>query len=1681
MEATVYDRSSAKIFWNQLQAVALKSYLLKRRKACKTAIEVLLPVAIMVLIILIRLAVKRSNVDEKSYADDAAKFNPTESANVFKAILDDGGYLIAFTPDSPLVTDVKQRFMSMYPQFTNNYFKTFVSEEDMNDYMTSSRYIKDADNRPLWQAVVFTGSSGNQWNYKIRMNASDAGGSSDNQGIPDTDATIAVDTLTLQYSGAWKTYYFTRGLLFMQHFIDSYILNRTAQIDMTTRNVSLTVEPAPTVAHISDDFAGIVSGLLPFFYTLVYIYPVSQLIQLLVEEKEQRIKETMKMMGLNDFVLWLGWVITYAGMFFITALLITAITNNTVYEYSNKGYILLYFWLFGLSVYAYSYLVSSIFSRARVGSTTGAIVFLLIFFPYFAVSGGSRSQKTAGCLSAPVCFGLGTKVIADLESNEQGVTASSAGTEVDFFSYNDMIGMLIFDIFFYLILGWYLDKVVPQSYGVAQPWYFCFSPSYWRGGSSPSSSAVASDDHELLEVDPKRAANFEAASAELKVGLQARKLVKHFPSEDGNPVIAVKDFSIDMYEDQIFALLGHNGAGKTTSISVLSGMYPPTSGDAKVFGNSIKTNMYRIRQNLGVCPQHSILWDILTVEEHLRIFAKIKGVPSDKIEQSIKDIIAECGLTEKTHVKTGLLSGGQKRKVCVAMALIGGSKVVFLDEPTSGMDPYSRRNMWELLRRAKKGRVIILTTHFMDEADQLGDRIAIMAKGEIQCCGSSLFLKSRYGVGYTLTLNMAHSDAKAGVNVVQNLVQKHTDRAEVLAIAGSEIAFRLPFDASSSFPALFSEIDSRQRELRIEGYSISVTTLEEVFLRVGREEEANERDRVVSKIEKTKDDRKSAVGENFNVRTNEQVSFPQHVRALLLKRWHNAKRDRRVWTWQILYPFVILLVGLGLLKVGDSFAFPSPTVNTSVYNKGLNNPIPFNNNSLASTYPTAALTSSIFPGNSYALAINNVDTPAAMRTWLLNTYKNRAFRETRYGAFVWNSVTPPSQKANVFHDFRLFINTTSREALPIHYNLYSNLVLQQVTGDTTASIQMKIVPFPLTEDQKALNGSLSSIVIAIGLAFIPASVVGWIVKERESKAKKQQELSGMSITAYWISNYIWDVVNFAIPILLAIIVMYIYQVQNLIGENFGAFFLLLIFYAISIPPFTYVASFLFTNHSTAQNVLVMVYILSGAILLIVSVVLDIIPSTRDANKTIKFFFRLIPNFCLGNGIAELQVRKTVIATLGKPKGAFDMEVVGYNLIFMTWEAIFYMGLVFLIEYVLKRPDLLARFVSQPNRVDRPYEEDPDVINERQRLLEGQNDDLIQVKQLRKVFPGRLGDPEAKVAVKNVTFGVHSGEVFGLLGINGAGKTTLMRMLTADETVTSGSARLAGLDIVSQQDETRKQIGYCPQFDALIETMTAYEQLTLYCQLRGVVEEEIPQYVERMIQHLGLSPFATQPCGGYSGGNKRKLSLGMALVGNPKILFLDEPSTGMDPGARRFMWDLISSISRGRSVVLTTHSMEECEALCERLCIMVGGRMRCIGTTTHLKNRYGQGYQLDANTGSQPVKPLSRFIRQNFPGAHVIEKHENSLKYSIPKGNYTLGELFGIFEHRRAELNISEYALSETSLEQVFISFARQQEEETGVVEGLNTKKLNDDDDGDDEKSQQYSIEVPKSPTIKEAL
>lgn len=329
----------------------------------------------------------------------------------------------------------------------------------------------------------------------------------------------------------------------------------------------------------------------------------------------------------------------------------------------------------------------------------------------------------------------------------------------------------------------------------------------------------------------------------------------------------------------------------------------------------------------------------------------------------------------------------------------------------------------------------------------------------------------------------------------------------------------------------------------------------------------------------------------------------------------------------------------------------------------------------------------------------------------------------------------------------------------------------------------------------------------------------------------------------------------------------------------------------------------------------------------------------------------------------------------------------------------------------------------------------------------QSTDILLVQDLMKQF--KLGG-EKFTAVNNLSFGVKNGECFGLLGVNGAGKTTSFRMLTGDEIMTSGRAAILGTRLENDRRKFLAQIGYCPQFDSIIGDLTGREMLRLFARLRGMHPDAIEGEIERQISQVGIGEYADRKCGTYSGGNKRKLNVAQALVADPPIVFLDEPSSGVDPASRRKLWKVIQAVQRnGQAVILTSHSMEECDELCNRLGIMVNGQFQCFGSSPYLKQKFGQGFTILVKLNTQHLTPeesiglvaaFKEYISEKFHGKCLVkDEHKDYVHFHVTDPHTPWAHLFSTMENAKISFGeVTDYSVSETTLEQVFISFARHQ-------------------------------------------
>jgi len=345
---------------------------------------------------------------------------------------------------------------------------------------------------------------------------------------------------------------------------------------------------------------------------------------------------------------------------------------------------------FGFSIIMFAFMMTAIFGKAKtVGAVGGISMMLGACLYYLQVFFNSTSSLFwfIGFLS-PSAFAMGIDTI--LKFDLEGTPLSSDvlwSTEVCGLPLAGVLIMLAVDTVLYGMLAAWLDNIIPTEYGTRRQSWFCLMPSYWM----PQIQS-----QRRMSVLPTEMIGNEAVII--------RNIKKTF-SGIGKPTVkAVQDVSLDIYAGEITAILGHNGAGKSTLFNMLTGMTSSSGGSATIFGYDINdpNQMNEIRKMTGICPQHDVLFDELTPREHLQFFARIRGIKDEFINTEVDTILDDIDLKDKANAIASKLSGGPKRKLSVGIALIGDPKLIFLDEPTAGVDPYSRRQ--QFLRKRKRAR-----------------------------------------------------------------------------------------------------------------------------------------------------------------------------------------------------------------------------------------------------------------------------------------------------------------------------------------------------------------------------------------------------------------------------------------------------------------------------------------------------------------------------------------------------------------------------------------------------------------------------------------------------------------------------------------------------------------------------------------------------------------------------------------------------------------------------------------------------------------------------------------------------------------------------------------------------------------------------------------------------------------
>ena len=1426
---------------------------------------------------------------------------------------------------------------------------------------------------------------------------------------------------------------------------------------------------------------------------ILFIGPVIHLILKLMYEKKSGIKDGLISNGVNRILIWLTWIVIYIPFIVISIASVLCIEPRGL---TNSINILLFFiilFLYGITVLEIIVILCLLTNNGKfiVFIIALAVIFtdILIYnLSTMKIEGNEKTEKIISFIYSPFSIYMIIDIIL-FENNRGGYISFS-----DIFKSEIGIYLLLIfmDIFFYFAIAVFID-------------YYSFD---WKIKLYKLRFLKEKDDNMSHALDIQEDPLDSECYVQVRNVYKYFKFRKNYISDDNNndgkmgKIFNVnKNINFNVYKNEIFSILGHNGAGKSTLIKIMTGLLKPEKGEIYYNGLPLSHNKKVVQYHFGICPEKNILINNFTVAEHYILYSRIKE-KYDELDVWLKDI----ELYEKRDCMVRHLSIGQRRKLCIGLAFIGDPKYVFLDEPTTGLDPLSRQKIWKLLMRKKRNRVIFITTHDMDEADIIADRKLILNKGSIRCLGSSVYLKKHFQMRYNLEIETNKPQD------VEGIVKYYIPDAEYCLDKSSILDNKLPsntfsihiwklaIDSSLLFSYLIKHLEEeKQKGDILNNFSVSAPRLEELFIQLDQENELLKRNEIKPSNSNEPTD---ALIESRSINVKDDiVELPKRE---LIKKHNDFITSLYIAVYRfksnfrsilfigitIILPFFIEMSTFGSLMqlFLPSEPYEKLEISSEMYSDQRWNYDKSHSQSILNTITPEMLKEG--PTGLTNLEYQNSDV---LNLDIINKNKADLFAHDPYYVSSFYG-----ELNNDIYNFSIYYNDSMPHSLPSLLNSLSNAIIHSNAPNANTTIQVNLYPLSQLDLNIYVRTQIYFLMnnFCICIAFILFFCGSNVVKERMNKLLKQFQLNGVSNFSYWfslfINDYIWYIISI-LGIILPIIIL------NYIPLNYLSILILLIFHlslcGISCILFQYVLSFIFTNENAAVMGIFCLNFLSNFI--IIRAFKEI---SFEKQFSIKFLIEIIimdillPCYgflcvirdCLTVGIKYVLFKEDDDVTwknilLNQPYINIS-HVVGTVIGIALY--ILILKIIIKKKYTDNKKDFYEISEEMEDRLEKEMKsQDEDVYYEYRRVKEDIHSNTIPVKMihlikeyddlkftsldefkeaLHRTTQAKYGEYHLSVIEKkekhrivktgfeNINLGISKCECFGLLGPNGSGKTSLLNALSLTFNPTAGDIIYEGKNINDYKSD-KITIGYCPQENTLWEGMSVHEHIEMFLFIRGCSRKESKRIANQFIDYCRLTPHKNKYPSELSGGTRRKLNVLMALCCDSSRILLDEPSTGMDPVSRHYIWNIIkSTIQQNQSsAIMTTHSMEEAELFCNRIGIIVNGKLQCIGTPEHLRMKYGHTYILDVHTENIERFHKEVVVEFNLFGSEQTYKREDvsqyRVKYEIQHTNTSdISRVFEIMEACRdiyvdGQYLYIDYNYSQTTLEEIFINFARLQE------------------------------------------
>ncbi|KAJ6479217.1 hypothetical protein C8R47DRAFT_1019314, partial [Mycena vitilis] len=1362
--------------------------------------------------------------------------------------------------------------------------------------------------------------------------------------------------------------------------------------------------------------------LLVIAFFICFIGISYQLPGAVAGERANQVTPHMKAMGLLDSARITSWHLSYSLVYLPAWIIVALIWRSQIWVLTNVLLILIVHILLGLTLASWSFFLAAPFGKspqlAAVSSTFLAILFAIVALILKQIPTGGAFIFTI--IFPPGFYIFANRAISGYENHSFPTNALKGDPDNNLQLLAIIIAGII-DVFLWPYLGILLER---RLYDPREP------------STSRSWKCWGRRKRDTLAIPPDVAVSIQGLGKTFNTSMFNRK---------GGNVTAVSDLTLDVPRLGIFVLLGSNGAGKSTTLSIVGGLTGRSRGSVVFEGGAPKPP----RGTLGIVPQKNVLIPELSCLQSLRVWRAVKWSRHSVVDEDLEQLLRDCDLHTKIHANASTLSGGQKRKLQLAIGLVGGSKIVLVDECTSGVDPLSRRALWRTLISVRQERTIIFTSHFLDEADLLADNIAILAApGKLVAAGSPVALKRDLGEGYTVQVSLPLSDSLEKTGPPAELLQHIRTLAPQTHMSQAsphQPLYHLKSKDTVVVDKVLHLLESEMEKYSIASYDVLGTSIEEIFLELMRKEDLGD-----AETEGEKSSSSASIEEAkplaLDLATGRATSPFQQALTIFRKR---TIIFRRSWLTPLL-AVVIAIAGSTIPLVflsgrsqscvktldipgTDIFLFP-PTSPLLAFYQGpqsrvLDSPPGIINSlgnitALTSQANLTALTNSTNLGNTTALQPFSI----------LDVPDNATFVSTIKENFL--NITTGGVSFDAASGDTLVAWEASAPGLlgPTMLNLASNILLNHAlnTSGRASGIPSLILAsyetFPPVDAGTLVALKWIAFFSAV-MSVFPAFFALYVSKERRSSVQAMQFSNGLhNPIGLWLGHLAFDSI---FTVIMATIVIIIFAAASNQFHGLGFFWLVMVLYGIAGTLFAYGASLVVSSPLAAfaavagyQIVMFLLYIAGYLLILtyaktsdanrlitIIHFTLSILSPVASVTRAGLVSVNLFSLLCNGTSTSLSPSWMGSIMRYGGP---------------IAYLIIYSLVLLAILVWVDSGSVLPQRFRKRTkvhaSENERPVKEDV--------ALEGrsaaQSDDPLRVLNVTKTFGSNK-------VVDDVSFGVSRDTIFCLLGPNGAGKTTTFNVIRGDVIPEFGDVLIQGTSVINHPRKARISLGVCPQFSAIDAQLSVREHLIIYGRLKGLRSEELNTSVESLMLATGLHVYADRLASKLSGGNQRKLSLAIALMGNPAVVLIDEFSTGIDAKKKREMWRTLRAVAMGKVFVITTHAMEEASALANKVGILAV-RLLAIGTTAELSARYAT-YEVHFTCRTREDVTKAQTLMATIPGARMADDVATRFEVPIEKDNgMSLAKLFHLLSEQS---DFAEYTVEKATLESVFLKVIRE--------------------------------------------